>query len=137
MNMVEEVQSDIFVIPDTQKSFLKRIVPLSAFIGGLCCFAPVVLVILGISSVTFAISLTDILYGQYVWAFRGLAFLFLGMGLLWYFYKKENICSLDEARKKKQLIINISLTSVIILTFSYVIWTYVIVEILGIYLGLW
>jgi hypothetical protein len=127
----------ILEISRDQKSFLKKIIPISAFIGGLCCFAPVILVLLGISSVAFAISLTDLLYGQYVWVFRGIAFLFLMIGLIWYFYKKENICSLDEAKRKKQLILNFTLTSIIILTIAYIIWTYVIVEILGIYLGLW
>jgi len=135
--MDEEEPDYIFEISDTQKSFLKKIIPISTFIGGLCCFAPVVLVLLGISSVAFAISLTDILYGQYVWVFRGAVFLFLSLGLIWYFYKKEKICSLDEAKRKKQLIFNFTVTSIIILTFAYIIWTYVIVEILGIYLGLW
>jgi hypothetical protein len=130
-------QVELFNISEEQKSFLKKIIPISAFIGGLCCFAPVVLVLFGISSLTFAISLTDLLYGQYAWAFRGIAFLFLSIGLIWYFYKKENICSLDEAKRKKQLIFNFTLTSIIILTVAYLIWTYVIVEILGIALGLW
>jgi hypothetical protein len=70
-------------ISKEQKSFLKKIIPFSAFVGGLCCFTPVVLVLLGISSVTFAISLTDLLYGQYVWVFRGSALLFLSIGLIW------------------------------------------------------
>lgn len=130
-------QLELFNMSDEQKSFLKKIIPISAFIGGLCCFAPVVLVLIGISSVALAISLTDLLHGQYAWGFRGVAFLFLSIGLIWYFYKKENICSLDEAKQKKQLILNFTLTSIIILTVAYLIWTYVIVEILGIALGLW
>jgi hypothetical protein len=134
--MVEE-EGSLFEITGQQKSFLKRIIPISAFIGGLCCFAPVVLVLLGVSSLTFAISLSDLLYGQYVWVFRGAAFLSLTIGLIWYFYKKENICSLDEAKRKKQLILNFTLTSIIIMTLAYLIWTYVIVEIIGIALGLW
>jgi hypothetical protein len=135
--MGSDNQAEIFGISDQQKSFLKKVIPISAFLGGLCCFTPVVLVLLGISSVTFAISLTDVLYGQYVWIFRGMALLFLSIGLIWYFYKKENICSLEEAKKKKQLIINFTLTAIIIMTIAYIIWLYVIVEILGLALGLW
>jgi hypothetical protein len=135
--MEGENQTEPFIMSGDQKSFLKKIIPISAFIGGLCCFAPVVLVLLGISSLTFAISLTDLLYGQYVWAFRGLAFLLLAIGLMWYFYKKENICSLDEAKRNKQLIFNVSMIAIIFFTLAYIVWTYVIVEIMGIYLGLW
>jgi hypothetical protein len=135
--MTENNRPESFEVSDKQKSFLKKIIPISAFIGGLCCFVPVVLVLLGVSSVSYAISLTDILYGQFVWVFRGLAFLCLAAALIWYFYKKENICSLEEAKRNKQLIINFTFTTLIVTAVAYIIWTYVIVEILGIALGLW
>jgi hypothetical protein len=127
----------IMELSDEQKSFLKKVVPFAAFIGGLCCFTPVILVLLGLSTVTFAASLSDVLYGQYKWVFRGIALLFLFTALFWYFYKKENICSIDSAKKKKRLIVNFTLTALIIVTIAYVIWLYVIVEIIGIFLGLW
>jgi amino acid transporter len=98
---------------------------------------PVVLVSLGINSLAFAISLTDIIYGQYVWLFRGVALLSLSLGLVWYFYKKEHICTLDEAKKRRKLIPIFTLTSIIIMVVAYLILTYVVVEIIGIALGLW
>jgi heme A synthase len=127
----------IMELSDEQTSFLKKVVPIAAFIGGLCCFTPVVLVLLGLSTVTFAASLSDVLYGQYKLAFIGATLLFLFGALFWYFYKKENICSIDSVKRKRRLIINFTLTALIIVTIAYVIWLYVIVEIIGIFLGLW
>jgi hypothetical protein len=135
--MDEGDSPDIMELSDEQKSFLKKVVPIAAFIGGLCCFTPVVLVLLGLSTVTFAASLSDVLYGQFKWAFIGISLLFLFGALFWYFFKKENICSIDSAKRKRRLIINFTLTTLIIVTIAYVIWLYVIVEIIGIFLGLW
>ena len=122
---------------NNQKSFLKKVLPVSAFIAGLCCFTPIVLVLLGISTVSYAASLSDILYGQYKWLFRGIALLFLLSSLYWYFYKKEKICTIDEAKKKRKKIINLILVTLISGIIIYIIWLYVIVEIIGILLGIW
>ena len=120
-----------------QKSFLKKVIPTIVFIGGLCCFTPVVLVLFGFSSVAFAASLSDTLYGSYKWAFRGIALLLLLASLGWYFYKKENVCSLDEFKRKRNKIINFTFLSIGIGIIAYIIWLYVIVELMGIALGIW
>ena len=119
------------------KSFMKKFVPLSAFIGGLCCFTPVVLVLFGLSSVSFASSLADNLYGNYKWYFRGTALFFLALAVIWYLYTKENVCSLDALKRKKNKVINIILICLIVSVLAYMIWLYVIVEIIGIVLGIW
>ncbi|MFH1317159.1 MAG: hypothetical protein ABII01_06570 [Candidatus Woesearchaeota archaeon] len=119
------------------KSFLKKIIPIAAFIGGLCCFTPVVLVIFGLSSVAFAASLSDLLYFKYKWVFRGISLLLLALSLYWYFYKKEKICTIDELKKKRRRVINIVLITLIGAILAYVIWLYVIVEIIGVLLGIW
>jgi|TARA_Y100000310_G_C20698427_1_gene827405 hypothetical protein len=120
-----------------QKSFIKKIVPLVAFIAGLCCFTPIILVLFGLSSVAFAASLSDVLYYQYKWAFRGVALFLLALALFWYFYKLEKVCTFDELKKKRRKIINFTLLTLIIAVLSYIIWLYVIVEIVGIFLGIW
>lgn len=121
----------------SDKKFLAKNVPLAAFIAGLCCFSPVVLVLLGLSTTAFAASLANTLYGTYKWVFRSAGLLLLLASLAWYFYKKENICSIDQAKRKKNKIINVTLMALIIAVLGYVIWLYVIVEYLGIWLGLW
>jgi len=124
-------------IDKKEKSFLKKIVPISAFIAGLCCFTPVILVLTGVSTVAFAASLSDLLYGTYKWAFRGAGLLFLGLALFWYFYKTEKICSFDELKKKRRKVINLTIIVLIAGVIAYVIWLYVIVELIGIVLGVW
>jgi|TARA_B100002003_G_C14068241_1_gene513967 amino acid transporter len=120
-----------------QKSFIKKVVPLVAFIGGLCCFTPVILVLFGLSSVAFAASLSNTLYGTYKWAFRGIALFLLALSLFWYFFKREKVCTFDELKKKRRKIINFTLIVLITAILSYIIWLYVIVEIIGILLGIW
>ncbi len=124
-------------LDENQKSFLKKIVPLSAIIGGLCCFTPVVFVLTGLGTASFAASLADTLYGTYKWAFRGAALLFLVSSLIWYFYKKENVCTIDMVKRKRRKIINTVLLALIIGIIAYIIWLYVIVELIGVGLGLW
>jgi amino acid transporter len=125
------------LLDEKQKSFLKRFVPVAAFVGGLCCFTPVVLVLLGISTVTFAASLSDVLYGTHRWAFRGVALLFLFIALFWYFYRHEKVCTMEELKKKRRRIINFVLITLIITVILYIVWLYVIVEIIGVVLGIW
>jgi hypothetical protein len=120
-----------------QKAFLKKVIPGAAFVGGLCCFTPVVLVLFGLSSVAFAGSLADTLYGGHKWVFRAIALLLLLASIAWYFYTKENVCTLDALKRKKNKIINFTLLAVSIGILAYIIWLYVIVEIIGILLGIW
>lgn len=120
-----------------QKSFLNKIIPVTAFIAGLCCFSSVVLVMLGIGTIAFAASLSDLLYGKWKWAFRGAGLLFLGAALFWYFYKKEKICTFDELKKKRKRVINLIIIALITAVIAYILWLYVIVELLGAWLGIW
>tara|TARA_Y100000310_G_C20391629_1_gene673086 strand:- start:197 stop:580 length:384 start_codon:yes stop_codon:yes gene_type:complete len=124
-------------ISKDQKSFLKKIIPTVAVVGGLCCFTPVILVLFGLSTVAFAASLSDTLYGTYKWAFRGVALVLLFISLGWYFYKKEGVCSLNAVKRKRTKIINFTLLTLAIAVLAYIIWLYVIVELIGIGLGIW
>ncbi|MBI2151648.1 hypothetical protein HYU21_02905 [Candidatus Woesearchaeota archaeon] len=125
------------LLTSSEKSFLKRIIPFTAFLGGLCCFTPLLLVLLGLSSVSFAASLSNMLYGGYKWIFRGIALVFLLTALGWYLYKKESICTLDQIKREKRKIINLILLSVTVAVLAYIIWLYVIVEIIGAIIGIW
>ena len=120
-----------------EKSFLKKFVPLAAFFAGLCCFTPVVLVFFGLSSVAFAASLSDTLYYDYRWVFRGFALVFLLIALIWYLYKKEGVCSLNELKRKRRRIANFVLITVCLSILVYILWLYVVVEIIGIFMGIW
>ena len=124
-------------LTSSEKSFLKRIIPFTAFLGGLCCFTPLLLVLLGLSSVSFAASFSNTLYGEYRWIFRGVALAFLLAALGWYLYKKEGFCTLNKIKREKRKIINLILLSVTVAVMAYIIWLYVIIEIIGVIVGIW
>lgn len=110
--------------------------PIAAFIGGLCCFTPVAVVLLGIGSVGYAASLTDLLYYQYAWAFRlaGLAFV---LGALVVHLYTSGVCGVDAARRQRQRILNLAVLTLSFAVLAYVVWLYVVVEIVGLLLGIW
>ena len=104
--------------------------------ASLCCLTPVILVLLGLSGVAFASSLTDVLYGSYKWAFRALGLVFLTLSLVIYF-RSKGICDLNQAKRKRKQIINTILLVLVAAIFGYIIFLYVIVEIIGKLLGIW
>lgn len=108
---------------------------LAALIGGLCCMTPVVLVLLGLSSLAFANSLGNVLYGEYRWAFWLAGLVFLGLAL-WVYFRRRGICTLDEARRQRNRIINISLVVFVAAVGMYIFWTYLAVHYWGIAVGL-
>lgn len=119
------------------KRFLKISAPVAAFIGGLCCFVPVVTVLFGLGSVSYAIALTDLLYYDYGWAFRlaGLGFLLSALAV--YFYQNEGVCSIEDTKRNRRKIINLTAATIGLGAILYVVWLYVIVELIGIGLGIW
>lgn len=117
--------------------FLRVAVPIAAFIGGLCCFIPVVVVLLGIGSVAYAASLTDLLYYEYAWAFRLAGLGFVLAAVVVHLYANEAVCSVDEAVRKRRKVVNLVFLAVTLGAFAYIIWLYVIVELVGLALGIW
>ena len=108
---------------------------LGGLIGGLCCLTPIVVILLGISGVAAANSLGNTLYGEYRWAFRVVALVCLALALIVYF-RKRGICTLDEAKRQRNRVINV--TSLVVFTSAgiYILWTYVVLHYWGIAAGL-
>ncbi|MBI5414975.1 hypothetical protein HZA38_05700 [Candidatus Peregrinibacteria bacterium] len=106
-------------------------------LASLCCLSPVLLVLLGVSTVSFASSLADTLYGEYKWIFRGIGILFLLIFLISYFWKKEKICNLSEAIRKRNVILNTILITGILGVVGYIFFLYVVVHYTGVWLDLW
>ncbi|MEX1997536.1 MAG: hypothetical protein WEA04_02570 [Candidatus Andersenbacteria bacterium] len=106
-------------------------------IASLCCFAPVILVLFGLSTVAFAASLSDILYGQYKWWFRLVGLLLLTASFVIYLRRSKGICTIDQAKQRRNEIIN--LASIVLITgvIGYTLWLYVGVELIGLWLGIW
>lgn len=83
----------------------------SAGIAGiLCCVAPAVLFMFGLMGGVYAISFADFFYaedgsiGLGSWILRGIAVV-IGLYGIYMYRKKQNQCSIDPKRKKKNLIL--------------------------------
>ena len=113
-----------------------KITGLPVVFASLCCLTPIILVLLGLSTVAFAASLSDVLYGSYKWVFRGVGLLLLTVSLIIYF-RSKGVCSIDEAKRQRKRIINTVLIVLIAAVVGYAIFLYVIVELVGILLGIW
>ena len=113
-----------------------KITGIPVVFASLCCLAPLVLVLLGISTVAFGASLTDNLYGNYRWAFRAFGLVTLAASLFIYF-RHKGVCTLDQAKRKRRFVINTILISLLVFIIGYIIFLYVIIEIIGIQVGIW
>ncbi len=91
----------------------------------------------GVGTVGFASSLADTLYGDYKWYFRIAGLLALVVSLVLYFRRSKGICTIDEAKRRRNEIINIVALSVVAGVIGYVFFLYVVVHYIGVFLDLW
>ena len=113
----------------------------SAFLASMCCFPSVVLVMFGLASISSAAALSNDLY----WGTNGIGWfrplllvlstLLVLIGLVMYF-RKEGICSLDEARRQRKRILNTSLLVLSLSLVSYIVFNFVILTEIGVALDL-
>ena len=109
---------------------------LPVVIASLCCLSPIVLVLLGLATTTFAASLSDKLYYEYAWYFRLAGMVLLGASSVLYF-RKQGICTLDQAKRRRNEIINFLLLAIVIGVIGYIVFLYGILEVVGLLLGIW
>lgn len=114
-----------------------KISSIPVVLASLCCLSPVILVLAGVSTVTFASSLADTLYGDYKWIFRGVGLLALLAALYYYFTRKKGVCTIDEAVRRRNEIINYVALTLIAGVLGYLFFLYVVVHYVGVWLDLW
>jgi hypothetical protein len=114
-----------------------KISSIPIIIASLCCLSPVILVSLGIASVSFASSLTEVLYGQYKWVFRGVGLIALCISLYVYSTRTLGVCTIDEAVRRRNELINIFALTLIVAIIGYLFFLYVVVHYGGVFLKLW
>jgi len=91
----------------------------AGFIASLCCLGPVLLVLFGLSGVSFALSI-----GKYTWFFLSLGTLFLVVGLFLY-YRKKKCCSVSGIKQHwKQILLTFIIMVAILLIIKYWLATY-------------
>tara|TARA_B100001564_G_scaffold45225_1_gene32444 strand:- start:214 stop:747 length:534 start_codon:yes stop_codon:yes gene_type:complete len=120
---------------------LWKVIAGSTLIASMCCLPSVVLVMLGLATVSTGAALSDTLYwgeNGYSWFRPLMGLIALGsvvIGLTMYF-RNQGICTLDHAKRERRKIINISITVLCIAFACYWVFNYVILTELGIQFGL-
>lgn len=113
-----------------------KITSLPVVLASLCCLSPVILVLLGLSTVGFATSLTDTFYGEYKWYFRLVGFLAL-VGAYIVYLRKQGVCTLDHIKRERNKILNQFLLLLTVGVIGYIFFLYVVVEYLGKWFNIW
>jgi hypothetical protein len=114
-----------------------KISSLPVLVASLCCLSPLILVALGLSTVSFASSLADTLYGEYKWVFRLVGLILLTVSLVLYLRRSKNICTIDEAKKRRNEIISIAALVLIAGVLGYLFFLYVVVHYAGVFYDIW
>ena len=114
-----------------------KVSSIPVLIASLCCLSPVILVVAGIGSVAFATSLADTLYGTYKWYFRIAGLLALLVALVLYFRRTKGICTIDDAKRRRNEIVNMAALALLVSVVGYIVFLYGIVHIVGVLLTIW
>lgn len=118
------------------KSILK-ITGIPVIVASLCCLTPVVIVLFGLGSVSIAASLADTLYGTYAWVFRIAGLALLALSVIWYLRREKGICTIDEAKRRRNEVLNVVGVALTVGVVGYFVWLYVVVEYAGMWLRIW
>lgn len=116
---------------------LFRMTWLPVLVASLCCLAPVILVLFGLSTVAFAASLADLFYGEYKWLFRATGLILLTFSVVLYLRRQRGICTFDQARQRRNEVINVVALALTAGVIGYIVWLYGVVELIGWLLGIW
>ena len=119
---------------------IKELLKLSSVpvvVASLCCLSPVILVVFGIGTLGFASSLADTLYGEYKWYFRLAGLLAMIIAVTLYLRRTKGICTIDEAKKRRNEIINAVALTLIAGVAGYLFFLYVVVHYIGVWLSIW
>ncbi len=116
---------------------LWKLIGLGSFIPSLCCFPSIVWVLFaGSSSIAAADQLSnDLYYGPVRPILYVVSAVMLVAGLVIHF-RSHGICTLEQAQRDRRKVVNTTLAVFTTVIVIYLVWNYVVLEILGIALGL-
>lgn len=109
----------------------------SAILASMCCLPSVIWVLFaGSSAIIAADQLSNNLYYSWVrWALYGVSAAMLTWGLV-LFFRSKGICTFDDVTRERRRVINTTLATFTITILFYLAWNYVVLEIVGIAVGL-
>lgn len=108
---------------------------LGGLFASLCCLTPIVMVSLGLATAAVANDWGNLLYGEYKWHFRLAALALVAIALISY-YRTQGVCTLDQARRQRNRIVNTALLAILTFSAIYIFWNYVVLHAWGIAAGL-
>ena len=116
---------------------LAPLVGISAIISSLCCLPSVIWVLFaGSSAIVAADSLSnELYYSSFRYLLYSISFVLLMVGVI-LFFRNKGICTLNDAKKNKNRIIKTTLMVFSLSIVVYLIWNFVVLELLGIAVGL-
>ena len=116
---------------------LAPLVGISAVISSLCCLPSVIWVLFaGSSAIVAADSLSnELYYSSFRYLLYSISFVLLIVGVI-LFFRNKGICTLNDAKKNKNRIINTTLMVFSLSIVVYLIWNFIVLELLGIAVGL-
>ena len=116
---------------------LTSLVALSAVTASMCCLPSVIWILFaGSSAIVAADQLSNNLYYSWVrYALYAVSLSMVAIGLVIYF-RKRGVCSLDDVKRERRRVVNTSLAVFTASIIAYLFWNFVILEILGIAIGL-
>ena len=116
---------------------IMKVSSIPVLIASLCCLSPIILVLLGLGTVSIASTLADTLYGDYKWYFRLAGIIAMAVSLIMYFRRSKGICTIDEVKRRRNEIINTVAMVVIACVIGYIFFLYVVVHYIGVFLSIW
>ena len=133
--MGQEPISEEDILSETKS--LWKVIGLGAVTASMCCLPSVVWVLFaGSSAIIAADQLSNNLYfGIARPIIYSIAIAMVGVGLVIHF-RSRGVCTLDQAKKERRRIINTTLAVLTSTFVIYFIWNYIILELIGIALGL-
>ena len=116
---------------------LAAIATASALTASMCCLPSVIWVLFaGSSAIVAANELSNDLYYSWVrLALYAVSLCMLIIGLVIYF-RNRGICDIDDLRRERRRVVNTSLALFAVTVLGYLVWKYVVLEVVGIALGL-
>ena len=116
---------------------LAAIATVSALTASMCCLPSVVWVLFaGSSAIVAANELSnDLYYSWFRYALYAASLSMMSVGLIIYF-RNRGICDLDDVRRERKRVVNTSRALFTATVLGYLIWNFVILEIIGISIGL-
>ena len=86
----------------------------SAFLASMCCYPSVLLVGLGLMTVSAGDALSnDLYFGSARWILYGLTILLMSIGLYRHF-ENQGICTIDQAKRERKRIVNTAILMLIV-----------------------